>query len=164
MQRRQAALQKCGLVPLPRRDLSRLEEELDQRFSHVVDTPQDQQEQGELTTAEKIRREWQAKNEAQPGKQGGNVDPMDPTDVASDPLHPEQLDKSDSTRNAEEQKTLELAVPASTQTLLTPERPVSVYSIPRACLFPDIPEEDTTVSEIEKVHLILVQLSPLADR
>ena len=59
IQRRQAALQQCGLVPVPRKDLSQLEQELDRRFGHVV---AHQSERGELSTAEKVRREWETKN------------------------------------------------------------------------------------------------------
>ncbi|KAF9648829.1 hypothetical protein BDM02DRAFT_2059996 [Thelephora ganbajun] len=85
VKRRQAALQQCGLVPLPSKDLSQLEEELDRELSHVVVLPNDQPEQGELTTAEKIRREWQAKNETQPEKQGG-LDPKVGTPKSKRPL------------------------------------------------------------------------------
>lgn len=147
VRRRRAALQQCGLVPLPSRDLSQLEEELDRRFSHVVVISQDQPEQGEMTTAEKIRREWKTKNESQPEKQDGDVDSKVPHLVTSDPLHPESLDQPDFTRNAEEQNTLELTLPAS---------PSSVYSAPGTLLFSDIPEEDVTELEIEKVLLFFL--------
>ena len=69
MQRRQAALQQCGLVPVPRKDLSQLEQELDRRFGHAATR---EWEHSELSTAEKVRREWEAKNEIQPAKQGGD--------------------------------------------------------------------------------------------
>jgi len=81
VQRRQAALQRRVLSPLQRKDLSQLEQELDQKYNHLVVLPQDQSEQGELTTAEKIRREWQAINKTQPVTQSepitqrGFVDP-----------------------------------------------------------------------------------------
>ena len=160
IQRRRAALQQCGLVPLQRKDLSRLEEELDQRFSHLVVLPQDQPEQGELTTAEKIRREWQTKNEAHPEKQGGDLDPKVPSDSTSDCLHSELLGKSDLTGNAEEEKTPELIIPPSPRSSPSAADPAST---PGTCLSPDIPEGGVTEPENEKVrHLVLFQsLRPL---
>jgi len=152
MQRRQAALQQCGLVPLPRKDLSRLEQELDQKFSHVIALPQDQPEQGELSTAEKIRREWQANNENQPVTQSGDVDPEDPNGLTSDTLNPARLGESDSTRDAEVRKALEVPLPPSPQTALDPTTPISIYSIPGSFLFHDIPEEEVIPPEIEKVR------------
>jgi len=132
IRRQQAALRRCGLMPT--RDLSQLEEELDQKYSHVVTLPQDQPEGGELSTAEKIRREWQGRNE-------------DSNGLTSDSLCPERPNKSDSTGNAREQKSLGLTIPASPHTLLDTTSPVSLYSIPGT--FPDIPEEGV---EIEKVR------------
>lgn len=148
IQRRQAALQQCGLVPVPRKDLSQLEKELDRKFSHVVVVPQDQPDQGELSTAERIRREWQAKNETQPVQQG-DVGPKDPSNDTFGPT--------------EEQKAPKAPTPASLQTVFRPSSPASLGSIQRALLFSDIPEEDHTPSETEKVRLILVQLLPPAD-
>jgi hypothetical protein len=139
IKRRRAALQQCGLVPSQRKDLSKLEEELDHRVSHVVTLPQDQPEPGELSTAEKIRREWQAKNETQPEKCGDNVGV--PSDIIPDSLTPEPLGKSDLTRNAEEEKTPEPAIP-----------PSPLCSIPAPFSFPDIPEEDVVEPENEKVR------------
>lgn len=152
MQRRQAALQQCGLVPLPRKDLSRLEQELDQKFSQVVILPQDQPEQGEFTTAEKIRREWQASNETQPVTPSGDVDPEDPNGVTSDTPRPTRPAESDSTSNAVVQNPLKVPLPASPQTAQGPTTPISIYSIPGSFLFHDIPEEDDTPPETEKVR------------
>ena len=144
VQRRQAALQQCGLVPLPRKDLSQLERELDRRFSHVVVPPQDQPEQGEPSTAEKIRREWRAKNEARSAEQSGDRDSRGPSDVASDP--------------AEEEKTTRVSTSASSRTASSPAHPPSLRSIPEDFSFIDIPEEDDATPEIEKVHFVLSQL------
>lgn len=164
VQRQQAALQQCGLVPVPRRDLSRLERELDERFSQVVELPQDQPEQGELTTAEKIRKQWQANNDIQSEKQGGGPDSQDPNDVPLSSPHPAHLGEPDSASDAETQKPLEVPIPSSPPTVLGPETLASLYPIPEALLFPDIPEEEATVSETEKVrHLIPVQMLPPAD-
>ena len=143
MQRQQIALQQCGLVPLPRKDLSQLEKELDRKFSQVVVPPQDQPEQGELTTAEKIRREWQANND-QPVEQSGDTASKEPNRVA-----------------VEGQQTLEVPTP---QALPRPTSPVSSYSFMGNLLFPDIPEEDVTTTGIEKVRrLVPVQLLPPAE-
>ena len=163
IKRRRAALEQCGLVPLQRKDLSQLEEELDQRLSHIV-LPQDQPEQGELSTAEKIRREWQAKNETQPEKQGGDLDTQAPVDITSSSLDPGPLGKSDLERNAEEE-TPELAIPPSSHRLLSSVNPLPLSSIPGTFSCPDIPEEDVAEPENEKVcHLVFVQPLPPVDR
>ena len=112
-QRRQAALQQCGLVPVPKKDLSQLERELDRKFSHVVVLPQEQPDQGEFTTAEKIRSEWQASHEAQLVKQGGDVDPINLNNVTPDSEGPVRLDQSDSATNTEEQSILEATTASS---------------------------------------------------
>ena len=163
IERRRAALQQCGLVPLQRKDLSQLEHELDQRFSQLVIPPQDQPEQGELSTAEKIRREWQAKNETQPQKQGHDLGPkVVPNDVGSGSLDPEPLGKSDLTSNAEQEKSI---TPAPPHVLLNPTNPISLSSIPATLLFPDIPEEDDPEPENEKVcHLVFLWPLPPVDR
>ena len=67
IQRRQAALQQCGLIPIPRKDLSQLEQELDRRLGHVS---AHQQELGGLSTAEKVGGEREARNKTEPIKQG----------------------------------------------------------------------------------------------
>ena len=144
--RRQAALQKCGLTPT--KDLSRLEQELDELSTYVVVPPQDRPEQGELSTAEKIIREWQAKNEGLPVEQGGPGS-TGPRGVTSD--------------LAEDQKTTKVTSPTSPRTVPNPARPASLCSIPEVFLFPDIPEEDDTAPGIEKVPLILFQLLPSID-
>ena len=159
IKRRNAALQQCGLV---RRDLSQLEQELDCKFSRIVDSPPDELEQGELTTAERIRREWQSRNETQVEKQGDGPSPMLPSDVTSAALHPGPHGKSDLARNAQEQQTSEPPNPTSPQMLLTLATPVSLDSIPGAFSFPDIPEEAVVaLSKIDKVRS-LVPIQPFS--
>lgn len=130
-----------------------MEEELDRRFSHLAVPPQHQPEQGEMTTAEKIRREWQTKNETLSEKQDHDLDQMLPN--ASDSL---VLGKSDFTTNPQ---ALALAVPASSHSLLSPTDPISPYAIPSTFLFPDIPEEAPTEREAEKVPFLLLLYSLL---
>ena len=101
VQRRQAALQQCGLAPRPGKGLSQLKQELDPRFCQVVVLPQEQPELAESTTA---RREWQMENEL-----SDDTGTNDPNPLASDSLYLVHPDKSDLTRNAEEEK-----VPATT--------------------------------------------------
>lgn len=151
VRRRQAALQQCGLVPVPRRDLSQLEAELDRRFSHVVTLPQDQQDQeDDLTSAERIRREWQAKNEAQPETQGGDPESKVPNDVPSDSLNPERPGKSDSTSNTEEPKPLEFTALPSGGLLPNLKSPIPLSPILETSSFHDIPEEDVDPYENDK--------------
>ena len=164
VKRRQAALQKCGLVPTQRKDLSQLEQELDQRFSHIVVLPQDQQEEDELTTAERIRREWQAKNEANapPEIHADDPNPNRPEGVSKDTPSPDRLGKSDSTENPEEETTLESTPPHPS---LHPTSPLSLPLIPETSVFPDIPEEEkgAVVSGITKVHhFVSIQSSHLS--
>ena len=146
VRRRQAALQHCGLVPSPRRDLSQLEKELDRRFSHIVALPHDPQDGDELTSAEKIRREWQAKNEA--GAETRNQ--IDGADLSSDSQNSQRLPESDSTGNPDGQKFPELPIVAS---LSASENSLPLPPIPETFSFPDIPEEDVIPSESNKVFL-----------
>ncbi|KAF9790470.1 hypothetical protein BJ322DRAFT_391743 [Thelephora terrestris] len=141
IKRRRAALQQCGLVAPPPRDLSQLEAELDRTISHVVILSQEQKDQEELSSAERIRREWQAKNETQIEKQGHDAGP---TDVTPASLNPGRLD---SVANTEEQDSSEFIAP---QTLLSPTSPVPLSPIPEAFSFTDIPEEHTVVTDVEK--------------
>ena len=154
--RRQAALHQCGLVPLPRKDLSQLEADLDRRFTRIVVLPDDQQDSEEMTTAEKIRKEWQAKNEALPEKQGDDgADPTDPNRFPSESSNAERLEQSDPMGNVEERMTPELTVPPSPDPLVNPESPVPLSPIPETFSIPEVPEEDVAPSENEKVrHLI----------
>ena len=151
MKRRRAALQQCGLVAPQRKDLSQLEAELDRRFSRVVVLSQDQQDQEEMSSAEKIRREWQAKNESQFEKQGDDADQEDPTGAPTDSERPLELD---SMGNTEQQKTTEIIAPT---TLLSPKSLVPLSPIPETVSFPDIPEEDVVAPEDDKVlHFLAV--------
>jgi hypothetical protein len=116
-----------------------LEAELDRRFTRVVVLPQDQLDQDELTSAEKIRREWQAKNEAKPEKLG------DATQLSDMPPS-ESLDIPDSTGNTQEQKAL------STDSSFSPKSPASLSPIPETFSIPQLSEEDVAVPENEKVR------------
>ena len=138
MKRRQAALQQCGLVPLPRKDLSQLEAELDRRFTRVVVLPQDEQDQAELSSAERIRREWQAKNEVQSVKQGDDAHSKDPNDVPSDSLNLE---------NEEAQR-----VPSPPDPAFSLQNPVSLPPIPETFSIPEVSEEDVATSKNAKVY------------
>jgi len=64
-EQREAALRERGLVASPRKDLSQVEQDLDQRYAKTPPTPQDQTaEGGQPSAAEKIMQEWKAKNQA----------------------------------------------------------------------------------------------------
>lgn len=152
VKRRQAALQQCGLVSLPRRDLSQLEAELDRRFTRIIALPQDEQDHDDLTSAEKIRREWQAKNEDQPDSQADDVDPTDPNDIPSNPLN-EGPKKLDSLVNPEERMTTGLTLSLSPDPLLGSKSPVFLSPIQETFSIPVVPEEDVAALENEKVRL-----------
>lgn len=62
---REAALRERGLIATPKKDLSQLEQDLDQKYAKVSPIPGDQTtKDGQQTAAEKIRQEWKAKNQA----------------------------------------------------------------------------------------------------
>lgn len=64
-EQREAALRERGLVASPRKDLSQVEQDLDQRYTNTSPTPQDQTaEEGQPSAAERIMQEWKAKNQA----------------------------------------------------------------------------------------------------
>lgn len=149
VKRRRAALQQLGLVPL-RKDLSQLEAELDQRFSHVVESPQDQQDQDDLSSAEKIRREWQAKNEIQVEKQGNDAGSTNPDDAPSPSSDPKSLGKLGLLEDIDELTALELIIPTSSDVFVSLTSPVSLSPIPETCVLPEISEEDVITPENEK--------------
>jgi len=135
-----------------------LEQELDQRFSHVVALPQDLPEQGELSTAEKIRREWQTNSGTQLIACIA-ADPEDPNGLTSDAPHLTRHGELDTASNEELRKALAVPIPPSSQSALDPATPISIYSIPGSFLFHDIPEEEVTPPEAEKVRC-LVPIQP----
>ena len=64
-EQREAALRARGLIAVPRKDLSQLEEDLDRRRAKITPVPRDQAtEGGQPSAAEKIIQEWKAKNKA----------------------------------------------------------------------------------------------------
>lgn len=66
-EQREAALKKCGLIAVPKKDLSELEQDLDRKYTKVTPIPEeDAKENGQPSAAEKIRQEWKAKNQSKP--------------------------------------------------------------------------------------------------
>jgi hypothetical protein len=67
-EQREAALRECGLIATPRKDLSQVEQDLDRRFTKTESSPRPQDQTmeagGQPSAAEKIMREWKAKNQA----------------------------------------------------------------------------------------------------
>ena len=60
---REAALRERGLIAAPKKNLSEVEQELDQKYAKITPIPRDQTTNGgEQSAAEKIRQEWKAKN------------------------------------------------------------------------------------------------------
>jgi hypothetical protein len=64
-EQREAALRERGLIAAPRKDLSQLEKDLDQRYAKATSIPRDQTtKDGQPSAAEKIIQEWKARNRA----------------------------------------------------------------------------------------------------
>lgn len=64
-EQREAALRERGLIAVPKKDLSQVEQDLDQKYAKVAPIPRDQTTKGgQQSAAEKIRQEWKAKNQA----------------------------------------------------------------------------------------------------
>lgn len=64
-EQREAALRERGLIAAPKKVLSELEQDLDQRYAKTTPIPQDQTTKGgQPSAAEKIMQEWKAKNKA----------------------------------------------------------------------------------------------------
>ncbi|KAF9790466.1 hypothetical protein BJ322DRAFT_1036640 [Thelephora terrestris] len=64
-EQREAALRERGLIAAPKKDLSQIEQDLDQKYAKVAPVPKDQTTKGgQQSAAEKIRQEWKAKNQA----------------------------------------------------------------------------------------------------
>lgn len=159
-------MQQCGLVPLPRKDLSQLEAELDRRFTRIVVLPQDQQSQAELTSAERIRREWQAKNEGQPEKRG---DDPDPKDLNAHSLDHERLVEPNPLSSSKSSASLppipETEVPE--QDVISSENEnvrFSIYAPPLSPAHQQIPQETSSAPFPEAVDPLTVPLpdSPLS--
>jgi len=64
-EQREAALRERGLIAAPKKDLSQVEQDLDQKYAKTTPAPQNQTtEGGQPSAAEKIMQEWKAKNKA----------------------------------------------------------------------------------------------------
>ena len=67
-EQREAALRARGLIAAPKKDLSEVEQDLDQRYAKTKAVPQEQTiKDGQPSAAEKIMQEWKAKNIASGG-------------------------------------------------------------------------------------------------